>query len=251
MAVLSDIQCAYRAHRKLFALLLDPEKADLRRLPLCDSLQTASASSDSSLPDYIFVGGSTGDSCDAFVRQLRALTSVPIVLFPGSVAQFTPAADALLFLSLLSGDNPDFLNGQQIQAALAVQQSGIETIPTGYILVDGGVETSVMRVTRTRPISRTNPEGIVATSVAAQLMGKSLVYLEAGSGALTPVSADTIRAVRAALQIPLIVGGGIRTPEQMQSAYRAGADLVVIGNHFESHPEQLSLFCRVRDAFLL
>ncbi len=249
MAVLSDIQCAYRAHRKLFALLLDPEKADLSRLSLSDSPQSVPAHSPSSLPDYIFVGGSTGDSCDAFVRQLRGLTSIPIILFPGSAAQFSPAADALLFLSLLSGSNPDFLNGQQIKAARAVQQSGIETIPMGYILVDGGVETSVMRVTHTLPISRTNTERTVATSVAAQLMGKALVYLEAGSGARIPVSADTIRAVRASLQIPLIVGGGIRTPEQMQSAYRAGADLVVVGNHFESHPEQLSLFCRARDSF--
>ncbi len=249
MAVLSDIQCAYRAHRKLFALLLDPEKADLSRFPLSDSLRSAPAHSASSIPDYIFVGGSTGDGCDAFVRRLRALTSLPIILFPGSATQFTPAADALLFLSLLSGSNPDFLNGQQIQAALAVQQSGIETIPMGYILVDGGVETSVMRVTQTRPISRTDTEATVATAVAAQLMGKALVYLEAGSGAIAPVPPDIIRAVRSHLQIPLIVGGGIRTPEQMQAAYRAGADIVVIGNHFESHPEQLSLFCQARDAF--
>lgn len=255
MAVLSDIQLACRAHRKRFALLLDPEKADLHRLfspsaAFPDPSQPDLSVASPALPDYIFVGGSTGGRCDAFVRTLRTLTRLPIILFPGSAAQFTPAADALLFLSLLSGSNPDYLNGQQIRSARAVQQSGIETIPMGYILVDGGVETSVMRVTRTLPIPQTDISRIVDTAIAARLMGKSLVYLEAGSGAHTPVSEEIIRAVRAAIPIPLIVGGGIRTAEQMQSAYRAGADIVVIGNHFESHPEQLSLFCQARDSFL-
>lgn len=233
MAVLTSILSAKQAGRKQLALLLDPEKADLSRLPLRGT----------DLPDYIFVGGSTGGSIDAFVRSLRSLTALPIVLFPGSALQFTPAADALLFLSLLSGRNPETLVGQQIRAARAVRTSGIESIPMGYILVDGGRPTAVQRVSHTLPIPQTDIPLITDTAIAAELLGKQLVYLEAGSGADMPVSQTVIRSVRAHISVPLIVGGGIRTPEQMTDAFSAGADLVVIGNHFESHPDQLPLFC--------
>lgn len=234
MAVLTSILSAQQAGRKQLALLLDPEKADLSRLPLGGT----------DLPDYIFVGGSTGGSIDAFVRSLRSLTALPIILFPGSALQFTPAADALLFLSLLSGRNPETLVGQQIRAARAVRTSGIESIPMGYILIDGGRSTAVQRVSHTQPIPQTDLSQITDTAIAAELLGKRLVYLEAGSGADTPVSQAVIRSVRAQISVPLIVGGGIRTPEQMSAAFSAGADLVVIGNHFESHPDQLPLFCR-------
>ncbi len=194
------------------------------------------------LPDFLFVGGSTGGNCEAFVRRLRTLTDLPIVLFPGRVEQFTPLADALLFLSVISGRNADMLIGQQVRAARRVLQSGIETIPMGYILVDGGVETAVMRATGTRPLPQEQVEEIVDTAIAAELLGMHLIYIEAGSGAQRPVSEEIIRSVRATTHIPLIVGGGIHTPEQMNAAYAAGADIVVIGNHFESHPEELARF---------
>lgn len=234
MAVLTDILAARKEGRKLLALLLDPEKADLDKLPLADGC----------LPDLVFVGGSTGGNCDAFVAALRRRTRVPIVLFPGSALQFSPAADALLFLSLLSGRNAETLVGQQVRAARAVRRSGIESIPMGYILIDGGKETAVQRVTHTQPIEQSNITQIVDTAIAAELLGKQVVYLEAGSGAETPVSAEIIRAVRENTNIPLIVGGGIRTTEQMTNAFSAGADIVVIGNHFESHPEELTAFCQ-------
>lgn len=234
MAVLTDILAARQRGRKLLALLLDPEKADLDRLPLSGDY----------LPDYVFVGGSTGGNCDAFVKDLRRRTAVPIVLFPGSALQFSPAADALLFLSLLSGRNAETLVGQQVRAARAVRRSGIESIPMGYILIDGGKETAVQQVTHTQPIPQTDLTQIIDTAIAAELLGKQLIYLEAGSGALTPVSARIIYAVRKNTNIPLIVGGGIRTTEQMTNAFRAGADMVVIGNHFESHPEELTAFCQ-------
>lgn len=232
MALTDTILRARAEGRKLLALLLDPEKAH----PECLALRAPV------LPDLILVGGSTGGDTTPFVRTLRAFTDLPVVLFPGSAAQFSPEADALLYLSLLSGDNPALLNGEQILAARRVYHSGIETIPMGYILVDGGVETSVMRVSGTHPIAQTDVSLIVDTAIAAQLMGKQLVYLEAGSGAKVPVSEEIIRAVRAEVSVPLIVGGGIRTPEQMQAAYKAGADIVVIGNHFEQHPDQLAAF---------
>ena len=221
------------------ALLLDPEKTDLTRLPFSKECR----------PDFIFVGGSTGGDTTDFVKNLKAQITnhqlqIPIVLFPGNPDQFTPEADALLFLSLLSGRNPETLVGQQIEAARKVKESGIESIPMGYILVDGGTETSTMRVTGTQPIPATEIDTIVDTAIAAELMGKKLVYLEAGSGAKVPISSEIISAVRRNVSIPIIVGGGIRTPEAMNAAFEAGANIVVIGNHFEVHPEQLADFCR-------
>ena len=239
---------------KGLALLLDPEKADLSALPITPDCH----------PDYIFVGGSTGGDTTAFVKVLKeklrlsakrsvskavctlsgeaGLGRPPIILFPGNASQFTPEVDAILYLSLLSGDNPEYLVHQQVRAARAIHGSSITVIPTAYILIDGGVETSTMRVTGTKPLKPSNLQTIIDTCIAAKLMGKKAIYLEAGSGAKTPVSPDIIREVRKNTSIPLIVGGGIRTPEAMQAAYNAGADIVVIGNHFESHPEELQKF---------
>lgn len=219
------------------ALLLDPEKANLDALPI-----TADC-----YPDYIFVGGSTGGDTTEFVRALRnklpiTNNQLPIVLFPGNSSQFTPEADAVLFLSLLSGNNPEFLVNQQIKSARAIHDSHMDFVPTAYVLIDGGVETSTMRVTQTKPLDPTDIDAIVNIAMAAELMGKKAIYLEAGSGAKVPVSPEIIKAVRANTSITLIVGGGIRTPEAMNTAYKAGADIVVIGNHFESHPEELSKF---------
>jgi len=222
---------------KGLALLLDPEKADLSALPITPDCH----------PDYIFVGGSTGGDTTPFVRALREKLSIvncqlSIILFPGNASQFTPEADAILYLSLLSGDNPEYLVHQQVRAARAIHGSSITVIPTAYILIDGGVETSTMRVTGTKPLQPSNLQTIIDTCIAAELMGKKAIYLEAGSGAQIPVSPGIIREVRKNTSIPLIVGGGIRTPEAMRAAYSAGADIVVIGNHFESHPEDLQKF---------
>ena len=228
------------------ALLLDPEKADLSRLPISESCH----------PDYIFVGGSTGGDTTAFVRALRKkliansqkpTAKIPVILFPGNASQFTPEADGILFLSLLSGNNPEYLVGQQIKSAQAIKKSQIRSISTAYILIDGGVETSTMKVTGTRPLNPSDLQTIIDTCIAAELMGKEAIYLEAGSGAKVPVSTEIIAAVRANTSVTLIVGGGIRTPEAMNAAYAAGADIVVIGNHFEEHPEELEKFCRHND----
>lgn len=235
--VITHIYDSKAANKPLLVMLLDPEKAKIDHLPITKQVQ----------PDMLFVGGSTGGNTAEFVRSLRAKmkqleTNIPIVLFPGNAEQFTPEADALLYLSLLSGRNPEMLVGQQVVAAQNVKKSGIETIPMGYILVDGGVETSVMRVSNTAPIPRDDVHTIVSTAIAAELMGKKLIYLEAGSGAKMPIPSEIIAAVRENVSIPIIVGGGIRKPQQMNAAYKAGADIVVIGNHFESNPEELSLF---------
>lgn len=220
-------------------MLLDPEKADLARLSFTDECH----------PDYLFVGGSTGGDPTDFVRALKSQIAnlkspIPIILFPGNSSQFTPEADGILFLSLLSGRNPEFLVNQQVKAARVIRESQTDFVPTAYILIDGGVETSTMRVSHTQPLDPADIDTIVDTCIAAELMGKKAIYLEAGSGAIHPVSSQIIKAVREKTSVTLIVGGGIRTPEAMQTAYKAGADVVVIGNHFETHPEDLARFCQ-------
>ena len=236
MEVMRYIAAAKADGRKLFAWLVDPEKAEAL-FTVRDTVGTSTVNM------LIFVGGSSGgEQTEKVVRQLKAQYDVPVVLFPGNVSQVTAEADALLFLSLLSGRNAEMLVGQQVRAAEAVRQAAIETIPMGYILVDGGRETAVARVSGTRPIAQEAVDEIVRTAMAAEMMGKQLVYLEAGSGALEPVREEVIRAVRAAIACPLIVGGGIRSTEAMQRAYDAGADIVVVGNWLEEHPEELEKF---------
>jgi putative glycerol-1-phosphate prenyltransferase len=190
---------------------------------------------------FIFVGGSQlKDSVCTTVARIKQLTSLPVVMFPGDASQFADNADALLFLSLVSGRNAKYLIEQHIEASRAIKSSGVECISTGYILVDGGKLTAVARVSHTEPYPVEDVNLITDTALACQLLGHKMVYLEAGSGANNPVPQNVIKATREVIDIPLIVGGGIKTPEMMQSAFNAGADLVVVGNHIESHPEELT-----------
>lgn len=228
--------------RKMFALLIDPEKCSDEWL--CQVLSTVNAqqSTDNSQL-FIFVGGSQlKESVFDIVEKIKRVTTVPVVMFPGDASQFAENVDALLFLSLASGRNTKYLIEQHIDAAPLIKKTGIETIPTGYILIDGGKLTAVERVSHTTPYSTENTELITNTALACQLLGQKMVYLEAGSGANNPVPQNIIRATREAIDIPLIVGGGIKTPEQMKAAFCAGADLIVVGNHLESHPDHLSFF---------
>jgi putative glycerol-1-phosphate prenyltransferase len=236
MAVIQHICTAQSQSRKLLALLVDPEKQSSVQALYPYLL----------MPDLIFVGGSTGNQTETCVMELRQYTNRPILLFPGNISQFTPTADALLFLTLLNAQTPDVLINPHIQVAQQVLDSGIETIPMGYILVDGERKSSVELATNCTPIPQNDINKIVSLAVAGQLLGKSLIYLEAGSGAQTPISPDIIRAVRAQLQVPLIVGGGITTHQAMLRAYEAGADIVVIGNHFEQYPDEIADFVRVK-----
>lgn len=222
--------------KKMLAVLLDPEKCREKMLV------SVLSAFEKNLPDFIFVGGSS-KSCptdDLF----DALHDVPVpkILFPGDTSQFSPEADALLFLSLISGRNPDYLIGQHVLSALEIKQSGIETIPTGYILIDGGNHSAVQRVSQTIPIPAHSVDECVSTAVAGELLGMKMIYLEAGSGAENPVSADIIAAVKRNLNIPLLVGGGIRTTGQLTSALSAGADLIVVGNVFESQTDKIAEF---------
>lgn len=213
---------------KGLAVLIDPDKFDvsqtsvfLKQIPK----QTT----------HLFVGGSTAgfDDTKATVKAVKAHSNLPIFLFPGDYCQITTEADALLFLSLLSGRNAEYLVGQQVKSISKLRTSNLEIISTGYILLDGGNQSAVARVSKTMPISQDDIETIIHTALAGQYMGAKLIYLEAGSGAAFPVKPFVIKAVKRVLSIPLIVGGGIRNVIQKQVAYEAGADLVVMGSVFE------------------
>lgn len=225
--VLHFIKEAKTNDKKLLALLLDPDK--ITETPIEELHKTIV----DPRVDLIFVGGSTV-AANATANFLETLnTDKPVVLFPGDIQQISDKADALLFLSLLSGDNPEYLIHQQRKAVPLLQNTSLEIIPTGYILIDGGKETAVQKVSNTQPISQKDRDKIVHTAVAGMYMGKQLIYLEAGSGALQAIYPNTIQSVRKEINIPLVVGGGIRDKESLQAAYAAGADIVVIGTAFE------------------
>jgi putative glycerol-1-phosphate prenyltransferase len=217
------------AHKKLLAVLIDPDK-----MPLA-SVATFMQYVKATIATHIFVGGSTVDEAVMlpFVQEVKQNTQLPVVLFPGDITQLTDAADALLFLSLISGRNPEYLIEKQVQAVSKLRGANLEVIPTGYMLIENGKETAVQRVSQTKPILRNDIQRIIDTAVAGELLGMALIYLEAGSGALAPVPLEVISKTKSELNIPLIVGGGIRTKKQLKDAYEAGADMVVIGTAFE------------------
>ncbi len=239
-SVYDKITAAVAQGRKLFALLIDPEKCTPARL------ETVAAAAAQAQPDLILVGGSQlRHSTEAAIATIKQRCGMPVVLFPGNVEQLASNADALLLLSLLSGRNAEWLVGQQVRAARQIHALGIETIPTGYILIDGGKTSAVQRVSHTQPIAAADTDLAVATALCGQQAGKRLIYLEAGSGAATPVPHETIRAVKQMLHIPLVVGGGIATTEALRCAYAAGADIAVVGNHLETHLDDLQAFADV------
>ncbi len=235
-AIYDFIKYRHNNGEKIFALLIDPEKFNAD--PNCGILEAIR----STPPDLIFVGGSQyNHSISATVYHLKCHTDIPIVMFPGNCTQFSENVDCILFLSLLSGRNPEYLIEQQIAAAPAIKSANIETISTGYILIDGGKHSAVEIVSGTSPYHTSDIDLITATAQAGELMGNGLIYLEAGSGAEKPVPQSVISAVRKATEIPLIVGGGLKTPDDIRRAISAGADIIVVGNHLEQRPEHLPL----------
>lgn len=229
LKIYSEIHRAVSRGIKLLVVLIDPDKF----------IEAEAANYIRKLPKettHIFVGGSTVENfkTEKTVKAIRTLTTLPIILFPGDYSQITHTADALLFLSLISGKNPEYLIGQQVKSVEKLKNTNLEIIPTAYILIDGGKECAVQRVSGTKPIAQLQIEKIVNTALAGQYSGKKLIYLEAGSGADFPVSEEIISEVKKAITIPLVVGGGIRSLEQQKKAYNAGADMIVMGTHFEN-----------------
>ena len=227
--VYNNILDAISREEKLLAVLIDPDKMTT------ETVSKSIKNINQSIATHVFVGGSTVDlnATDILVSEIKKYTNLPIVLFPGDVTQITNHADALLFLSLISGNNPEYLIGKHVKAVSKLKNSNLEVIPTGYILIENGKQTSVERVTQTTPMSRDNVKLIIETAKAGEFLGMQLMYLEAGSGALHPVPIEIINFVKQELKIPLIVGGGIRSKEQLENAYNAGANVVVIGTAFE------------------
>ena len=215
--------------KRQLAVLIDPDKF------LVEKTGAFIEKINASIATHIFVGGSIVDDfvTNVLVKEIKKHTKLPVVLFPGDVTQITKKADAILFLSLISGRNPEYLIGKHVEAVSKLRDTKLEIISTGYILVESGKETAVQQVTETLPMPDKNTQNIIDTAKAGELLGMKLIYLEAGSGADFPVSETIISKVKKEIEIPLIVGGGIRNLEQLEKAYQSGADLVVIGTAFE------------------
>ncbi len=219
---------------KLFAIQVDPDKHDEA------SLRAIGKIAGGDHVDFILVGGSlVSGSVDETVAMLKDSTDLPVILFPGNVLQISAQADGILLLSLISGRNPEFLIGNHVIAAPLLRETNLEIIPTGYILVENGRTTSVEYMSNTKPIPADKTDLASATAMAGEMLGHKLMYLEAGSGALERVNARMIREVRSHIGIPLIVGGGIHTGEQILDSYRAGADIIVVGSAIENGTEEL------------
>ncbi len=229
---------------KMLIMLIDPDKHD------DDSLLGTLKIVNQNPPDVIIIGGSlVSKSLNESISLIKETTSIPVFLFPGNLLQVCDQADGILLISLISGRNPDYLIGNHVLAAPFLRKSGMEVIPTGYILVGTGTKTSVEYISNTTAIPASKTDIVVSTAMAAEMLGLKLIYLEGGSGADSPVNKDLITAVKKNISIPLIVGGGIRTPQQATDAYTAGADIIVIGNVLEESPELLKEFVKCKNQF--
>lgn len=234
--MVKHIEAAKSSGRKLLAVLIDPDFGQDE-----DRLERTVQNACTAKADLIFVGGSllTSASFDHCVALVKQWSSKPVVLFPGSPSQLSRHADAVLFLSLISGRNAELLIGHHVTAAPTIKALGIEAIPTGYMLIDGGKPTTVSYVSQTLPIPHDKPGIAAATALAGELLGLRSIYMDTGSGASRTVSPKMIAAVRATIDLPIIVGGGIRTAEQARQLCEAGADVLVVGTAFEEDPEHV------------
>lgn len=217
-------------NQKLLAILLDPDNIDLNNAEILIKKINQSPAT------HIFIGGSLVETniLDELILEIKQNCDLPIVLFPGNPSQISDKADAILFLSLISGRNPDYLIEHQVKAAPILRKTNLEIISTGYMLIESGTETAVERISKTPPLDRNNLDLALATAQAGEMLGNKLIYLEAGSGAKQAVPLEMIRLVAENIKIPLIVGGGIVDLQGIQKAYDSGADLVVIGTAFEN-----------------
>lgn len=231
--------------RKSLAVLLDPDQVGQ------NSFLALLKHADVAAIDYFFVGGSlvTEYTHREVVETVRQHVDTPTILFPGNSLHIEPSADGILLLSLISGRNAEFLIGQHVISAPILKRSGLEILPTGYMLVDSGAQTTVSYISGTTPLPRNKPSVAACTAMAGEMLGLKLMYLDAGSGAKYPVPPDMIAAVRQAVDTPILVGGGIDTPEKAHAALEAGADVVVVGNHLERNPDFLTDLSAVLQSF--
>jgi putative glycerol-1-phosphate prenyltransferase len=233
-SVLEHLLQARARHSAGYLVLIDPDQWELKQLP------EIAASASENGADAILIGGSLlmRSSFDEMVKTIKNAASVPCIIFPGSTIQISRHADAILFLSLISGRNSDYLIGVQVLAAPVLRLLGIEAIPTGYMLIESGRVTSAEFMSNSRPIPRDKNDIAQATALAAEYLGMRMVYLEAGSGADLPVTPEMVAAVSSFVSVPVIVGGGIRTPEEAEKRVKAGAAFVVTGNVLEKNTDR-------------
>jgi len=228
--------------KKSVALLLDPDR--IGKESLMNSLRIASEKK----VDYILTGGSlTFSSVDNLIDEVKKQCSIPVILFPGNLLQLSFKADAILLLSLISGRNPELLIGNHVIAAPYLRNVKEKIISVGYILMGCGTKTSVEYISQTEAIPSDKPDIVVATALAGEMLGLQMIYLEAGSGAITPVPPNIISSVRENISIPIAVGGGLKDKEEIKKTFKAGADLVILGNGCEKNPGLLADACKIRD----
>jgi putative glycerol-1-phosphate prenyltransferase len=241
-SILAHIISAKQKGKKLFALLIDPDKFNKDIIELAERSGT----------DLLLVGGSiiTNGNLDECISELKKRTKIPVLLFPGNSMQLSKNADGILFLSLLSGRNAEMLIGNHVLAAAALKKSGMEVIPTAYILIDGGVVSSAAYMSNTMPIPAAKTDIACSTAIAGELLGMKMIYLEAGSGAKTPVNDSMINVISKNISVPLIVGGGIRDEKSARNACSAGADVIVVGNGAEKDPKMIGRIVKTIHSFL-
>ena len=230
-----------KSRKKQFAVLIDPDNYSPDEVA-----NTASTAQEAGV-DFLFIGGSllTEDRLTGYIGIIRDNSSLPVIIFPGSVSQVNPDADAILLLSLISGRNAELLIGQHVIAAPMLKRSGLEILPVGYMLIENGDLTTALYMSHTTPIPYEKDDIAACTAMAGEMLGLKLIYMDAGSGASKPVSNSMISAVKTSIQVPLIIGGGIILPEQALQATRAGADIVVVGNAIE---KEKTLIREIADA---
>ena len=230
-SVLNSLVNLRKQNKKAFAVLIDPDNTDMDQI-----IETAQLCNDANV-DYVFVGGSLmlSNHLDECIKTFKSKSSIPVILFPGSPSQVSKEADALLYLSLISGRNPELLIGAHVVSAPKIKASGLEIISTGYIVIDGGKPTTVSYMSHSAPIPFDKDDIAVCTAIAGEFLGKNVLYLDAGSGAINPISEKMIQKVSNQISIPLIVGGGISSPEKAIANCQAGADIIVVGNALEKN----------------
>lgn len=224
--------------KKKFVVLIDPDKpSDEQIIDIVKKSVQAGV-------DFFFVGGSllTTDSLDNCIKLIKQHCDIPVLIFPGNSLQISKWCDGFLLLSLISGRNAEMLIGRHVIAAPYLKLYGNEIIPTGYMIIDGGKQTSVSYMSNTTPIPHDKDDIAMCTALAGEMLGLKLIYMDAGSGAINPISVEMISKVKHTIEVPLIVGGGINTPEKAATAAKAGADIIVVGNALEKSTDRLSEF---------
>jgi putative glycerol-1-phosphate prenyltransferase len=233
--ILKEIQKKKALGVKSLAVLVDPDHSSLKNFERTVELANASK------VDYFFIGGSLllQDRMDECIKFIRETSNIPIIIFPGNNYQINSNADAILLLSLISGRNPDYLIGKHVESSMRLYTSKLEVISTAYLLIDGHNSNTASYISQTLPIPANKPEIALATAMAGQMLNMQLLYLDAGSGAHHPVPPNMLDKLHSYINIPIIVGGGIRDSETVYQTLQAGADLIVIGNVLEEHPKYI------------